>query len=111
MAAMKRHSATALFRMKTSNTRMEAPNTKIQATKKSQCPNSNSFRRVGALRLSFEAFLAFDGWLVGFGFCRFASKSAKIDEATAFGSWTATISRDQNDSNGVIVPCLPRGED
>jgi len=53
------------------NTGMKTPNTKIQAPKKSQCPNSNSCSDVGGFELEHWSFsgvwtLVFGVWLVGF---------------------------------------------
>jgi hypothetical protein len=50
---------------------MKTPNTKIQAPKKSQCPNSNSCSDVGGFELEHWSFsgvwtLVFGVWLVGF---------------------------------------------
>jgi hypothetical protein len=59
---------------------MKTPNTKIQAPKKSQFPNSNSSSDVGGLELEHWSFsgvwsLVFDVWLVGRGIWCFVNWS------------------------------------
>jgi len=58
---------------------MKTPKTKIQAPKKSQCPNSNSASVIGDFELEHWSFsgvwsLVLDVWLEGFGICHLVNR-------------------------------------
>jgi hypothetical protein len=56
----------------TPNARMKTPNTKIQASKKSQCPKTNSRAASARWCLKFGDFLVFGVWCLVFGVWCFA---------------------------------------